>query len=136
MKFRTAILIGILAVLGLAGTANAQAPTLNTAQKVKLSLVGRNSSGAVVPIQAGTLMVWTATNDKGAESGAFADASAVTGEFSVWYLPTAAGNHTLTVTLTPDGQPTMTNTVVLAVTLDPGAIPTSFTITVGTPVIK
>lgn len=136
MKFTTAILIGILAIIGLAGVANAQTPTLNTAQKVKLTLVGKNSAGATIPIPAGTLMVWTAVNDKGPVSGTFADQSVTTGDFSIWYLPTAAGTHTLTVTLTPEGQPAITNTVVLAVTLDPAAIPTSFTITVGTPVIK
>ena len=136
MKFRVAILIGILAVLGLAATAQAQTPTMNTAQKVKLTLAAKNSAGAVVPIPGGSLMTWTAVNDKGPDSGSFTDASALPGEFSVWYNPTAAGTHTLTVTLTPEGQPTMTNTVTLIVTLDPAAIPTSFTVIVGTPVIR
>lgn len=135
MKPKT-ILIAALMIAGLAAAANAQTPSLDTSQKVQLTLVAKNSSGAVVPIPAGTLMVWTAANDQGTEAGTFEGASTVTGNFSIWYLPTAKGTHTLTVTLTPEGQAPITGTVVLNVTLDPAAIPASFTITVGTPVKK
>lgn len=135
MKYATAILAALV-IVGLAATANAQTPSLDTSQKVQLTLAAKNAAGQVIPIPSGTIMVWTAVNDQGPTSGTFEGASVVTGNYSVWYLPTAKGTHTLSVTLTPEGHAPITNTVVLTVTLDPAAVPATFTITVGTPVKK
>jgi hypothetical protein len=137
MKFTTAILIGLLAIIGLAGVANAQTPTMNTAQKVKLTLAGKNAAGATVPIPFGTIMVWTAVaTPPAADPGSFVDPVTSATEFSVFYSPKTVGSHLLTATLTVPGQGPISNTVTLTVTADPATIPTSFTITVGTPVIK
>jgi len=137
MRLRTLILI--TAILTLAGGlfATADAQSLNTAQKVKLTLTGKNAAGATVPIPTGTLMVWTAVaTPPAADPGAFLDPVTTLTEFSIFYSPKTVGSHVLTATITVPGQGPITNSVTLTVTADPASIPVTFTITVGTPIPK
>jgi hypothetical protein len=96
---------------------------MNTAQKVKLTVVPVPADS--IPV--GTVVVWAV--DGGAATGTFTE---VVGEFAAFYLPIKAGTHTVRVAVVVGGQ-TFPASHVITVTLAP---PVSISIVAGTPIPK
>ena len=129
---KVGLLLGAL-LLCWTTSALAQPPTMTTAQKVKITVVGKDDAGTVVPIPAGSMMQASATSDTAVNPGDFVDGTVV-GEYSTWYVPKVEGTHTIYVRIVMDGKPDLTATLTIKVL--PSVYPTSITLSPGTPVAK